>query len=157
MSKNLSAKYYQENKERMQKKSHEKYQSLSKEEKEKSNNMVVNDTKISQKMKKKISWLSIVKNMGKYRPEKTPYLDTFHIVKYHKMGKKPYYNYNKLFSFRKFCLFIRASIRNFFLLHLCWKSCFSTNKISSHPALLEIFYSTSNQQLSCVIRIFFYA
>ena len=52
MSKNLSAKYYQENKERMQKKSHEKCQNLSKEEKEKSNNMVVNDTKISQKMKK---------------------------------------------------------------------------------------------------------
>ena len=35
MSKNLSAKYYQENKERLQKKAHERYQNLSKEEKEK--------------------------------------------------------------------------------------------------------------------------
>ena len=35
MSKNLSVKYYQENKERLQKKACEKYQSLSKEEKEK--------------------------------------------------------------------------------------------------------------------------
>ena len=52
MSKNLSAKYYQENKERLQKKACERYQSLSKEEKEKkSDNMAVNLTKISQKMK----------------------------------------------------------------------------------------------------------
>ena len=35
MSKNLSAKYYQENKERLQKKAHKSYQNLSKEEKEK--------------------------------------------------------------------------------------------------------------------------
>ena len=35
MSKNLSAKYYQENKERLQKKAHKRYQNLSKEEKEK--------------------------------------------------------------------------------------------------------------------------
>ena len=34
-SKNSSAKYYRENKERLQKKPHEKYQNLSKEEKEK--------------------------------------------------------------------------------------------------------------------------
>ena len=34
MSKNLSAKYYQENKERLQKKARERYQNLSKEEKE---------------------------------------------------------------------------------------------------------------------------
>ena len=34
MSKNLSAKYYQENKERLQKRACERYQSLSKEEKE---------------------------------------------------------------------------------------------------------------------------
>ena len=34
MSKNLLAKYYQENKERLQKKSRERYQNLSKEEKE---------------------------------------------------------------------------------------------------------------------------
>ena len=35
MSKNLSAKYYQENKERLQKKACERYQNLSKEKKEK--------------------------------------------------------------------------------------------------------------------------
>ena len=46
MSKNLSAKYYQENKERLQIKSRERWQNLSKEEKEKSDNMVVNVTKI---------------------------------------------------------------------------------------------------------------
>ena len=52
MSKNLSAKYYQENKERLQKKACERYQNLSKEEKEKSDNMVMKLTNISQKMKK---------------------------------------------------------------------------------------------------------
>ena len=35
MSKNLSTKYYQENKERQQKKARERYQNLSKEKKEK--------------------------------------------------------------------------------------------------------------------------
>ena len=35
MSKNLSAKYYRENKERLQKIARERYQNLSKEEKEK--------------------------------------------------------------------------------------------------------------------------
>ena len=35
MSKNVSAKYYQENKERLQKKTFKRYQNLSKEEKEK--------------------------------------------------------------------------------------------------------------------------
>ena len=35
MPKNLSAKYYQENKERLQKTTRERYQNLSKEEKEK--------------------------------------------------------------------------------------------------------------------------
>ena len=55
MSKNLSAKYYHENRERLQKKAPEKYQSFSKEKKEKSNNIVVNLTKIFQKIKK-INW-----------------------------------------------------------------------------------------------------
>ena len=50
MSKNLSVKYYQENKEKLRKKARERYQNLSKEEKEKSNNMIVNVTKIYQKM-----------------------------------------------------------------------------------------------------------
>ena len=35
MSKNLSAKHYQENKERLQKKARERYQNVSKEEKDK--------------------------------------------------------------------------------------------------------------------------
>ena len=47
MSKNLSAKYYQENKARLQKKPRKRYWDLSKDEKEKSKNMVVNFTKIS--------------------------------------------------------------------------------------------------------------
>ena len=52
MSKNSSAKYYQTNKERLQKKARERYQSLFKDEKEKKrSNMVMNDTKIYQKMK----------------------------------------------------------------------------------------------------------
>ena len=62
MSTNLSAKYCQKNKERLQKKSCERYQNLSKEEKAKSNNMVVNVTKISKKMKNK-SLLRLEKNI----------------------------------------------------------------------------------------------
>ena len=58
MSKSLSAKYYQENKERLQKKF---MKDLSKAEKEKSN-MIMNDTKIYQKMKNK-SLLSLEKNI----------------------------------------------------------------------------------------------
>ena len=53
MSKNLSAKYCQENKERLQKTAREIYQNLFKEEKEKSINMVVNITKTSKKMENK--------------------------------------------------------------------------------------------------------
>ena len=49
MSKNLSAKYYQENKKRLQKKARERYQNLSKEEKEKKGQY---GRKISLKMKK---------------------------------------------------------------------------------------------------------
>ena len=49
MSKSLSLKYFRENEERLQK----TYQNLSKEEKEKSNNMVANVTKIFQKIKNK--------------------------------------------------------------------------------------------------------
>ena len=62
MSKKLFAKYYQENKEKLQKKAPERYQNLSKEEneKKKKKNTVVKVTKIFQKMKK-IHWLSIEK------------------------------------------------------------------------------------------------
>ena len=55
-------KYYQENKEKLLTKARERYQILSKEEKGKSVNMVVNITKVSQKMKK-IYWLSIEKKI----------------------------------------------------------------------------------------------
>ena len=58
MSKNSSAKYYQDSK-RLQKKAQE---NLSKEEK--GNNMVVNDAKISLEMKSK-SCLTIEKNVTK--------------------------------------------------------------------------------------------
>ena len=44
MPKDLCAKYYQENKERLQKNAHKRCQNLSKEEK--SNNMVVNNIQI---------------------------------------------------------------------------------------------------------------
>ena len=63
MSKTLSTKYYLEHKERLKKKTREGYENFSKEEKEKkSNNMLVNVTKIYQKMKNK-SFLSIEKNI----------------------------------------------------------------------------------------------
>ena len=53
MNKNSYARYYQKNKEKVQKKACERYQNLSKEEKEKSVNMVANDTKIFPNMKNK--------------------------------------------------------------------------------------------------------
>ena len=59
-----------------------------KKKKKKSDNMVVNNTKMYQKIKKK-SWLNLEKNMKK-------------------IEKSPCYNYKKLFSFRKFCFFLRA-------------------------------------------------
>ena len=63
MSKCLSAKYYQENKEMLQKNTLERYQNLSNEEKEKkSDNIVVNVTTIFQNMKDK-SLLSIEKKI----------------------------------------------------------------------------------------------
>ena len=60
MSKNSSAKYYQYNKERLNKKSCERYQSYFKKEKGKSDNMAMKNTTIYQKMKNK-SWLSMEK------------------------------------------------------------------------------------------------
>ena len=62
MSKSLSAKYHQENKERLQKKHVKGIKIFVKKKKKKSNNMVVNVTKIFQKMKNK-SLLSIEKNI----------------------------------------------------------------------------------------------
>ena len=64
MFEDSSAKYYQNNLERLQKKARERYQSLSKKEKEESNNMLLNDSKIYQKMKNK-SLLSIERNLIK--------------------------------------------------------------------------------------------
>ena len=75
MYRNLSAKYYQENKEKLQKKADERCQILSKEEKK--NNMIVNVTKICQK-KKSRSFLSIEKNITEWE-------------------KNLYYNYKKVF------------------------------------------------------------
>ena len=64
MSEDLSAKYYQNNKERLQKKLvNDIKESLSKEEK-KSDNMVVSDTKIYQKLRNK-NFLSIEKYITK--------------------------------------------------------------------------------------------
>ena len=77
MSKDSSAKCYQNNKERLQKKKLVKtIKVFLKKEKKKSVNMVVNETKIYQKMKNK-SLLSIKKNIIK-------------------LAKMPYHNYKKL-------------------------------------------------------------
>ena len=57
ISKNLLPKYYQENKKKLQHKACEKYQNLSKEEK----NTDVNVSKISLTIK--INWLSVEKNI----------------------------------------------------------------------------------------------
>ena len=62
MSKNLSAKYYQENKERLQKKLVKDAKVFLKKKKKKSDKIIVNITKISQKMKSK-SLLSIERNI----------------------------------------------------------------------------------------------
>ena len=59
-----------------------------KKEKKKSNNMALSVTKISQKMKNK-SFVSIEKNVKERE-------------------KTLYYNYKKLFDFRKFCFFIKT-------------------------------------------------
>ena len=60
ISKNVSAKYDQENKERLQKKLVKDIKIFLNKKKKKSNNMVVKVTKISQK-RKEINWLSIKK------------------------------------------------------------------------------------------------
>ena len=62
MSKDLSAKYYQENKERLEKKACERCQNPSREEKEKKRQYGREVTKVSQKMKS-INWLSIEKTI----------------------------------------------------------------------------------------------
>ena len=62
MSKTLSAKYYQENKEIIQKNLVKDIKIFLRKKKKKSNNMIVNVTKISQKIKNK-SLLSIEKNI----------------------------------------------------------------------------------------------
>ena len=64
MSKDSSAKYYQTNKERLQKKLTKDIKALLKKKKKQSNNMVINNTKIYQKMQSK-SFLIIDKNIIK--------------------------------------------------------------------------------------------
>ena len=64
MYKDLSAKYYQENKEMLQDKLVKDIKVSLKKQKKKSNNMVVKDTKYPQNMKNKIR-LSIEKNIMK--------------------------------------------------------------------------------------------
>ena len=64
MSKSFSDKCYQENKEKLQKNLVKDTKIFLKKKKIKSNNMVANITKISQRMKK-INWLSIEKNIIK--------------------------------------------------------------------------------------------
>ena len=64
MSKNSSAKYYQENKERLQKKFCERYQSLSKKEKGKKQQYGCERYK-NLSEDEKLSWLSIQKTIMK--------------------------------------------------------------------------------------------
>ena len=64
MSTTLSTKYYQENKDRLQKKLMKDIKIFLKKKKKKSYNMVMNVKKISQKIKNKI-FLSIEKNIIK--------------------------------------------------------------------------------------------
>ena len=67
MSKDLPAKYYQNSKERLQRKSRERYQS---QKKSKSAKMVAKDIKISLKMKNK-GQMNIKKDTMKYEKIKT--------------------------------------------------------------------------------------
>ena len=62
MYKNLSAKYYQENKKRLQKNLVKDIKIFLRRKKKKSNNIVVNVTKIFPKTKK-VNWLIIEKNI----------------------------------------------------------------------------------------------
>ena len=64
MSINSSGKYYQDNKERLQKKSVKNIKIFLKTKKKKSNNMVMKDTNILQRMKNK-SWFSGEKSIIK--------------------------------------------------------------------------------------------
>ena len=77
MSKIFLANYYQENKERLQKKLVKDIKIFLTKKKKKSNNMVMNITKNFSKMKK-INWLTIEKNIIK-------------------RVKTLYYNYKKVF------------------------------------------------------------
>ena len=107
MSKTFSAKYYQKSKERL---ACGRYQNLSKVKKQQNGH---GRYKISQKMKNK-SLLSIEK-------------------KYYTMRKTLYYNYKKVPELRKFCFFIRESIRNVFLFHL-YKVRFNDSRFVLHDS-----------------------
>ena len=96
MSKTLSDKYYQENKETPQKKTIRKsYQNLSKEEKKKNDNMILNITKISQRIKSK-SLSSTEKNF--IESEKSNDLE---ILKVYIKTDEKLYIYTKRFILRK--------------------------------------------------------
>ena len=69
MSNDLSAKYYQNGKERLQKRAPQRYQDLSEEENKKTENMVANGIKIFLKMKNK-GLLSKGKTIMKYEKNK---------------------------------------------------------------------------------------
>ena len=81
ISKGFSAKYSQNNKERLQRKYHEKYRSLSKEVKEKKQQYAC--------------------EQYKNRPENEKQKVVEYRKQCYKMEKTSYYNYKKLFSFRK--------------------------------------------------------
>ena len=59
------------------------------------------------------------------------------------------YNYKKVFQFRKFCFFIRESMRNFFILHLRLKSLLSTNKNVKRNIRNFLFSGFASSLLKC--------
>ena len=67
ISKNSSAKYYQNNKERLQKKYVKDIKVFLTKKKKKINNMVMNDTKVYEKMKNKSLFVEYRKNCYKMR------------------------------------------------------------------------------------------
>ena len=88
----LSAKYYQENKETLHKKACKRYQNLSEEEKEKK------------------------EQHGREGNENFSEDEKQKLVEYRKdieQQKTLYCNCKKVFLFRKFCLFIRKSIKHY--------------------------------------------
>ena len=62
----------------------------------------------------------------------------------------------KIFSFRKFCLFIRASIGNFSLSHMCLKSSSNRKNQQSFCILGKVFHYMLDEKSSLYTRDFLF-